>query len=68
MVNEHFPMIPSKDEDHLAKAQRWLLVEERMRVLCKDLGYAMPERLMAEQSTAEDNLPRPTLWFGPVGP
>ena len=67
-VNEHFPMIPSKDGDHLANAQRWLLAEEHMKVLCKDLGYAMPERLMAEQSTAKDDLPRPTLWFEPVGP
>ena len=67
-VKEHFPMIPSKDGDHLADAQRQLLVEEHMKVLCKDLGYAMPERLMAEQSTVKDNLPRPTLWFKPVGP
>ena len=67
-VNEHFPMIPSKDGDHLADAQRWLLAEECMKVLCKDLGYAMPERLTAEQSTAKDNLPRPTLQFKPVGP
>ena len=47
-VKEHFPMIPSKDGDHLANAQRWLLAEERIKVLCKDLRYAMPERLMAE--------------------
>ena len=67
-VKERFPTIPSKDGDHLADAQRWLLAEERMKVLCKDLGYTMPERLMAEQSTTEDNLPRPTLWFEPVGP
>ena len=67
-VKECFPMIPSKDGDHLANAQRWLWAEERMKVLCKDLGYTMPKRLMAEQSTAEDNLPRPTLWFEPMGP
>ena len=67
-VNECFPMIPSKDGDHLADAQRRLLVEEGMKILCKDLGYAMPKRLMAEQSTAEDDLPRPTLQFKPVGP
>ena len=67
-VKEHFPMIPSKDGDNLANAQRWLLAEEHMKVLCKELGYAMPKRLMTEQSTAKDNLPRPTLWFEPVGP
>ena len=67
-VKECFPTIPSKDGDNLAYAQRQLLVEKHMKVLCKELGYAMPERLMAEQSTAEDNLPRPTLWFEPVGP
>ena len=67
-VKEHFPMIPSKDGDHLADAQRRLLAEECMKVLCKDLGYTMPERLTAEQSTAEDNVPRPTLRFKPVGP
>ena len=66
-VKEHFPMIPSKDGDHLANAQRWLLAEECIKVLCKDLGYTMPERLTAEQSTAEDDLPRPTLQFEPVG-
>ena len=66
-VKEHFPTIPSKDGDHLADAQRQLLVEEHMKVLCKDLRYAMPERLMSEQSTAKDNLPRPTLWFNLVG-
>ena len=67
-VKEHFPVIPSKDGDHLADAQRWLLAEECMKVLCKDLGYTMPKRLMAKQSTAEDHLPRPTLRFEPVGP
>ena len=67
-VKEHFPMIPSKDGDNLADAQRRLLVEERMKVLCKELGYAMPKRLTAGQSTAKDNLPRPTLQFKPVGP
>ena len=67
-VKEHFPMIPSKDGDQLAKAQRQLLAEERMKVLCKDLGYAMPKRLMTGQSTTEDDLPRPTLRFEPVGP
>ena len=67
-MNKHFPMIPSKDGDHLANAQRWLLVEECMKVLCKDLRYAMPKRLMAEQSTAKDDLPRPTLRFEPLGP
>ena len=50
-----FPTIPSKDGDHLANAQRWLLVEERMKVLCKDLGYAMPERL-----TLSSPLPKTT--------
>ena len=39
-----------------------------MKDLCKDLGYAMPERLMTEQSTTKDDMPRPTLWFKPVGP
>ena len=67
-VKERFPTIPSKDGDNLANAQRWLLAEEHMKVLCKELGHAIPERLMAEQSTAKDNLPRPTLWFEPVGP
>ena len=67
-VNEHFSMIPSKDGDHHADAQRWLLAEEHMKVLCKDLRYAMPERLTAEQSTTEDDLPRPTLRFELVGP
>ena len=67
-VNEHFPTIPSKDGDHLANAQRRLLAKECMKVLCKDLGYAMPERLTAKQSTAKDDLPRPTLWFELVGP
>ena len=67
-VNEHFPTIPSKDGDCLADAQRQLLAEEHMKVLCKDLGYAMPERLTAKQSTTKDDLPRPTLRFEPVGP
>ena len=61
-------MIPSKDGDHLADAQRRLLAEEHMKVLCKDLGYAMPERLTAEQPTTEDNLPRPTLRLELMGP
>ena len=67
-VKEHFPTIPSKDGDQLAEAQRQPLAEEHMKDLCKDLGYAMPKRLMAKQSTAKDNLPRPTLRFEPVGP
>ena len=67
-MKEHFPTIPSKDGDQLAEAQRRLLAEEHMKDLCKDLGYAMPERLMTEQSTAGDDMPWPTLWFKPVGP
>ena len=67
-VNEHFPLIPSKDGDCLADAQRQLLAGECMKALCKDLGYAMPKRLRTEWSTAEDNLPRPTLWFKLIGP
>ena len=45
-MEECFPAIPSKDRDQLAEAQRRLLAEERMKDLCKDLGYALPERLM----------------------
>ena len=67
-VKERFPVIPSKDGDNLADAQRWLLAEERMKVLCKELGYTMPKRLTAKQSTIEDNLSRPTFLFEPVGP
>ena len=67
-MKEHFPAIPSKDGDQLAEAQRRLLAEECMKDLCKDLGYAMPERLTTEQSTTEDDMPRPTLQFELVGP
>ena len=67
-MKEHFPTIPSKDGDQLAKAQRRLLAEECMKDLCKDLRYAIPERLMTEQSTTRDNMPHPTCWFEPVGP
>ena len=67
-MKEHFPAIPSKDGDQLAEAQRRLLAEERMKDLCKDLGYAIPERLTTQQSTARDDMPRPTLQFEPVGP
>ena len=62
-MKEHFPTIPSKDGDQLAEAQRRLLAEERMKDLCKDLGYTIPERLMTEQSTAGDDMPQPTLRF-----
>ena len=67
-MREHFLSIPSKDRDQLAEAQRRLLAEERMKNLCKDLGYAMPERLRTQQSTAKDDMPQPTLRFKPVGP
>ena len=67
-MKEHFSTIPSKDGDQLAKAQRRLLAEERMKDLCKGLGYAVPEKLTTEQSTAKYDMPRPTLWFEPVGP
>ena len=56
-MKEHFSTIPSKDGDQLAKAQRRLLAEERMKDLCKGLGYAVPEKLMTEQATAEYNMP-----------
>ena len=39
-----------------------------MKDLCKGLGYAMPEKLMTERSTAEYDIPQPTLRFKPVGP
>ena len=67
-MRERFPTIPSKDRDQLAEAQRRFLAEESMKDLCKDLGYAMPERLTTGQSTTEDDMPRPTLRFEPVGP
>ena len=67
-MREHFPAIPSKDGDQLAEAQKRLFAEERMKDLCKELGYAMPERLSNEQSTAEDDMPWPTLRFELVGP
>ena len=67
-MKEHFPAIPSKDGDQLAKAQRKLLAEERMKDLCKDLRYVMPERLTTEQSTTGDDIPLPTLRFELVGP
>ena len=67
-MKEHFLAIPSKDGDQLAKAQRRLLAEDHMKDLCKDLRYAIPERLTTEQSTAGDDMPRSTLWFEPVGP
>ena len=68
MVNKCFPLIPIKDGDHLADAQRWLLAEECMKALCKDLGYALPEKLTAKQFTTQDDLHRPTLQFVPVSP
>ena len=67
-MREHFPTIPNKDGDQLAKAQRRLLAEEHIKDLCKDLGYAMPERLTTKQSTAKDDIPWPTLQFELVGP
>ena len=67
-MKERFPAIPSKDRDQLAKAQRRLLAEEHIKDLCKDLRYAIPERLMTKQSTARDNMPLPTLRFKLVGP
>ena len=39
-----------------------------MKALCKDLRYAIPEKLTAEQSTTKDDPPRPTLWFELVSP
>ena len=67
-MKERFPMIPSNDGDQLAKAQRRLLAEERMKDLCKGLGYAVPEKLTTEWSTAEYDIPWPTLRFEPLGP
>ena len=67
-MKEHFPAIPSKDGDQLAEAQRRLLAEECMKDLCKDFRYTLPERLMTEQSTARDDMPRPTLRFKLAGP
>ena len=60
-MKDRFPTIPSNDGDQLAEAQRRLLAEECMKDLCKGLEYAMPEKLMTERSTAEYNIPRPTL-------
>ena len=38
-----------------------------MKDLCKGLGYAMPEKLTTRQSTAEYDIPQPTLRFELVG-
>ena len=67
-MKERFPAIPHKDRDQLAKAQRRLLAEERMKDLCKGLGYTVPEKLTTKQSTAKYDMPRPTLRFELVGP
>ena len=66
-MKERFPVIPSNDRDQLAEVQRRLLAEEHMKDLCKGLGYAVPEKIMTEQSTAEYDIPRPTLQFELVG-
>ena len=66
-MKECFPTIPSKDGDQLAKAQRRLLAEEHMKDLCKGLGYAVPEKLTTERSTAKYDIPWPTLQFELVG-
>ena len=60
-MKERFPMIPSNDGDQLAEAQGRLLAEEHMKDLYKGLGYAVPEKLMTKWSTAEYNIPLPTL-------
>ena len=68
-VKEHFPTIPSKDGDNLADAQRWLLAEECMKVLCKELWICHAQEVDGQAvHCTEDNLPRPTLQFKPVGP
>ena len=60
-MKEHFPTIPSKDGDQLAEAKQRLLAEEHMKDLCRDLGYAIPEKLMTEQSTTKGDMLCPTL-------
>ena len=67
-MKEHLPMIPSNDRDQLAEAQRRLLAEERMKDLRKGLGYAVPEKLTTKRSTAEYDIPQPTLQVELVGP
>ena len=66
-MKERFPAILSNDGDQLAKAQRRLLAEERMKDLCKGLGYAVPKKLTTKRSTAENDIPQPTLRFKLVG-
>ena len=45
IVQQMFPGLPSADAETIAKARAELLVEERIKELCKQLGLAVPTQL-----------------------
>ena len=47
IVQQMFPGLPSADAETIAKARAKLLAAERLKVLCKQLGLAVPTQLQA---------------------
>ena len=47
IVQQMFPGLPSADAETIAKARAELLVTERLKELCKQLGLAVPTQLQA---------------------
>ena len=65
IINEMFSGIPAKDAEVIVVAQTEMLVVERLKSLCKQLGLAVPTELQQCQKikVLEYPPPPPPLWF-----
>ena len=53
IVQQMFPGLPSADADTIADARKEILATERLRELCKQLGFSVPNQLQMYPSPPE---------------
>ena len=67
VVAQCFPTLPMDNADKITEAQHELLKEERLRAMCRDMGFEMPRRLPGEvEPEVLREKERPQLRFEPL--
>ena len=69
VMAQAFPALPADNAERLSEAQHELLKEEKLREMCRHMGFEMPKRLAGEtEPKVLDEEERPRLQFKPVPP
>ena len=67
VVAQAFPTLPMDNAEKITEAQHELLREERLRAMCRSMGFEMPKRLQGEvEPEVMKEEERPWLRFEPL--